>query len=162
MYKIYPQVKSISSLEGQFTKKNSYGVFFKTEMVNAFTELKTVCEVVEKPEAEADFLFFTDAALEKEAYRLEVAEKIRIYSKTESGAFYAVQSLKQIFVQTSNIIKGVKVIDAPDLEMRGFMLDISRDKVPQIEFVYELIDVMSFLKMNHLELYVEGFSYGYP
>lgn len=162
MYKIYPQVKSISSLDGQFSKKNQYGVFFKTAMVNAFTELKTMCEAVEKAENEADFLFLTDTALQTEEYRLEVTEKIRIYSKTESGAFYAVQSLKQIFAQTSNIIKGVKVMDAPDLEIRGFMLDISRDKVPHIEFVYELIDVMSFLKMNHLELYVEGFSYGYP
>ena len=162
MYKIYPQVQSITGLEGQFTKKNTFGVFFSVEMVNAFTELSNMVEVQQTTKDNADIIFLHDASLTKEAYCLEVTEKIHILSADESGAFYALQSLKQIFAQTSHIVKGVKVSDKPDLEMRGFMLDISRDKVPQLTSIYELIDLMSFLKMNHLELYVEGFSYGYP
>ena len=44
----------------------------------------------------------------------------------------------------------------PDLKIRGFMLDISRNKVAKISTIKYIIDIMSDLKMNHFELYVEG------
>ncbi|TVQ04067.1 MAG: hypothetical protein EA359_07710 [Balneolaceae bacterium] len=42
------------------------------------------------------------------------------------------------------------------------MLDISRDKIPTMETLYEIVDMLSMLRYNHLQLYVEGFSFGYP
>ena len=41
------------------------------------------------------------------------------------------------------------------------MLDISRSKVPNITTLKKLVDKFATLKYNHLELYVEGFSYEY-
>jgi hypothetical protein len=35
------------------------------------------------------------------------------------------------------------------------MLDVSRDKVPTLETLFELIDMLAELKVNHLELYTE-------
>ena len=48
------------------------------------------------------------------------------------------------------------------MEIRGIMLDISRDKVPKYETLTTLIEQLSLLKYNLLQLYVEGFSFGYP
>jgi len=42
------------------------------------------------------------------------------------------------------------------------MLDISRGKVPTLETLYKVVDLLSDLKYNHLQLYIEGFSFGYP
>ena len=38
---------------------------------------------------------------------------------------------------------------------RGLMLDISRDKVPTMESLRGMIDVLASLKFNHLQLYTE-------
>jgi hypothetical protein len=42
------------------------------------------------------------------------------------------------------------------------MLDISRDKVPTLQTLLRLADLFALLKINHLELYIEGFSFAYP
>lgn len=45
--------------------------------------------------------------------------------------------------------------DWPDLPRRGLMLDISRGKVPQMERLYRLVDLLADLKLNELQLYTE-------
>lgn len=44
---------------------------------------------------------------------------------------------------------------APAFEHRAFMLDISRDRVPTVETLSWLIDVLAALRFNELQLYVE-------
>ena len=51
--------------------------------------------------------------------------------------------------------------DEPDFEYRGVMLDVSRGKVPKIEEIKKLIDLLSELKYNQLQLYFEGIIYTY-
>ena len=48
-----------------------------------------------------------------------------------------------------------EIVDWPDFPVRGLLLDISRDKVPTMETLFSLVDLLSELKMNHLELYTE-------
>ncbi|WP_193581042.1 family 20 glycosylhydrolase, partial [Paenibacillus aceris] len=48
-----------------------------------------------------------------------------------------------------------------DLKVRGLMLDIGRDKIPSMHSLYKLIDLMADLKMNHLQLYMEGYCFEY-
>ena len=43
----------------------------------------------------------------------------------------------------------------PAFEHRAFMLDVSRDRVPTLETVYWLIDILAALRFNELQLYVE-------
>ncbi len=47
------------------------------------------------------------------------------------------------------------VRDWPDLAERGVMLDVSRDKVPTMATLYEIVDRLAEWKVNHLELYAE-------
>jgi hypothetical protein len=42
------------------------------------------------------------------------------------------------------------------------MLDISRNKIPTIETLKVIAQLLADLKYNHLELYIEGFSFAYP
>lgn len=48
------------------------------------------------------------------------------------------------------------------MQTRGAMLDISRGKVPTMETLFGMVDFLADLKYSQLQLYVEGFSFGYP
>ena len=96
----------------------------------------------------------------EEEYHLIIKEnRIQIISKTEKAAFYGLITLKQL--QSEQIIETQEIKDKPDLKVRGLMLDISRAKVLNVSSIKKIIDLMAELKYNHLELYVEGFSYEY-
>lgn len=96
----------------------------------------------------------------EEEYHLIIQEdRIQIISKTEKAAFYGLVTLKQL--QSEQIIETQDIKDKPDLEVRGLMLDISRAKVLNVSSIKKIIDLIAELKYNHLELYVEGFSYEY-
>lgn len=96
----------------------------------------------------------------EEEYHLIIQEdRIQIISKTEKAAFYGLVTLKQL--QSEQIIETQEIKDKPDLEVRGLMLDISRAKVLNVSSIKKIIDLIAELKYNHLELYVEGFSYEY-
>ncbi|MHC4917761.1 MAG: beta-N-acetylhexosaminidase, partial [Planctomycetota bacterium] len=43
----------------------------------------------------------------------------------------------------------------PDFPQRGLMLDISRCKVPKMETLFDIVDLMARLKLNQLQLYTE-------
>ncbi len=109
---------------------------------------------------EANLLILFEKMAEEEYY-LEVKPK-QVVIKTGSpvGAFYALQTFKQIFENA--LVNCLTIHDYPDLKTRGIMLDISRGKVLSVTSIKKLIDIFASLKINHLELYVEGFSYDYP
>lgn len=89
----------------------------------------------------------------KEAYSLIIAhEGIRIAASTESGLFYAVQSLRQMLLFSRNsesqiTLDAAIIKDRPRFEWRAFMLDESRH-FKGMEQVKKLLDQMALLKMN--------------
>ncbi|MDX1385269.1 MAG: beta-N-acetylhexosaminidase, partial [Thermoanaerobaculia bacterium] len=52
-------------------------------------------------------------------------------------------------------LPGIAVDDAPDIPVRGFMLDVSRNRVPRLDTLFELVDLLASLKINQLQLYTE-------
>lgn len=89
-----------------------------------------------------------------EAYTLSVNEHdIAIEASGPAGAFYAIQTLRQIFKHKQ--IPCLYIEDAPDFAYRGFYHDVSRGKIPTVETVKKLIDQMAYYKLNSLQLYVE-------
>ena len=52
--------------------------------------------------------------------------------------------------------------DQPDFPVRGLMLDIGRGKIPTMETLYRIIDLMADVKLNHFQLYIQGFPFAYP
>ncbi|MDT7833045.1 family 20 glycosylhydrolase [Flavobacteriaceae bacterium S356] len=88
----------------------------------------------------------------EEGYTLTVTPlKILIESKTEKGAFYAVQSLLQLMPaktkEKSITIPCTKIKDEPRFTYRGMHLDVGRHMYP-VDFIKKYIDLMAMLKMN--------------
>jgi len=89
-----------------------------------------------------------------EGYELTISENdIYIAADGVAGAFYAIQTLKQIF--THSEIPCLHIIDYPDFKHRGFYHDATRGKIPTVETVKDLVDKMAYYKLNSLQLYVE-------
>lgn len=87
---------------------------------------------------------------------------IKIGYAEPAGAFHAVSTLKQLIKQYKTELPCMEIHDSPDFKNRGIMLDISRNKIPQMDTLFGLIDFMADLKLNQLQLYIEGFSFAYP
>ncbi len=71
---------------------------------------------------------------------------------------YLRNSSKQILAHYLNpnfLIKDFKISDWANFEKRGYMLDISRDKVPTMKSMYLLVDQLSEWRLNELQLYTE-------
>ncbi len=82
---------------------------------------------------------------------------IRIVAHDEPGIFHALMTLKQLVRQcgASGALPGLSIEDWPDFPSRGVMLDIARDKVPEMETLYALVDMLAEWKINQLQLYTE-------
>ena len=112
-------------------------------------------------DAKYDFVFETNTGLEEEEHQIFVCEKgIKIVSSTETGKFRALTSVFQL-VKKSNEIPFCEISDKPQFKRRGYMLDISRSKMPTVETIYEYIDYLAGLKYNEFQLYMESFVYKY-
>lgn len=89
-----------------------------------------------------------------EGYILDIKEdKIEIVADSPAGAFYGIQTLKQIF--ENGEVPCLHIEDKPDMSLRGFYHDVTRGKVPTVDTLKKMIDEMAYYKMNHLELYIE-------
>lgn len=97
------------------------------------------------------------ADLPAEGYRLTITpDVIRIEASTPAGFFYGRQTLQQCMGQGGEGGLPCLVIeDAPAFPERGYMLDISRCRVPKMETLQRLIDLLAHFKYNQLQLYTE-------
>lgn len=91
-----------------------------------------------------------------QGYRLLVTPRgITIEGHDTAGVFYAVCTLVQLIEQHGSRLPCLQIADWPDFPVRGVMLDISRDKVPTMETLYALVDMLAGWKVNQLQLYTE-------
>lgn len=90
-----------------------------------------------------------DKKLKSEGYVLDIDDKgVRIVGGDENGVFYALQTLKQIILQSEGKeTDAVHIKDAPLYSYRAFMLDVGRYFYP-VEDVKHYIDMMAVLKLN--------------
>ncbi|MGE9296208.1 MAG: beta-N-acetylhexosaminidase, partial [Puniceicoccales bacterium] len=95
--------------------------------------------------------------LPPQGYRLTIEpSRIRIEAYDSAGEYYARQTLRQIADQSEDPgMDCVRIEDWPDFSIRGYMLDISRDKVPTTDHLHRLVDTLSALRYNQLQLYTE-------
>ncbi|MGC9771870.1 family 20 glycosylhydrolase [Fervidobacterium islandicum] len=93
----------------------------------------------------------------QEGYRLVIDGRITIIAHDDAGLFYGVQTLRQILRQSShfNGLPNVFIEDYPDFLYRGIMIDVSRDRIPKLEVLKFIIEKLSELKVNQLQLYTE-------
>jgi len=71
-----------------------------------------------------------------------------------AGLRYGAEALAQLAAPDGRV-PSVRVQDAPALRRRGFLLDISRGKVPRPETIRWLLGLLARLRYNELFLYTE-------
>lgn len=112
----------------------------------------------------ADVAEVTGPGFGAEGYRLRAdSGRVTIESSTPAGRARARATLGQLTGEGA-VVPDVDIEDAPAFPVRGLLVDISRDKVPTLDTLVDLVDLMAGWKLNHLELYTEHtFAYtGHP
>lgn len=105
-----------------------------------------------------------DPTLGREAYRLSAAGGgIRITGGDAAGAFYAVQTLRQLLpaaIYRQAPLPGVRwqtpaveIEDAPRFSWRGGMLDVGRHFMPK-DFLFRYVDLLALHKFNVFHLHL--------
>lgn len=104
-----------------------------------------------------------------EGYRLSVdSREVRVVATGDVGLFRGLQTFVQwLELEATSVdpnlldVPGVEIEDHPDFARRGVMLDVSRDRVPTMETLRDLVDQLSRWKINELQLYTEH-TFAYP
>lgn len=165
---IIPEPSSVEMTEGAFrlTEKTQANFLYEApELEYVASALEDITEAVfgqgikmnlSSLDASHGINFILDENIPSEGYKLEVAaETIDIASSSAAGAFYALQTLRQLMTAeafTAGDVKAVeipavKIEDAPLLGYRGTMLDVGRYFFP-VEDVKCVLDIMAMHKMN--------------
>ncbi len=102
-------------------------------------------------------------SIPKQGYVLSIqSEGIALQGGDEQGLFYGVMTLEQILAETGGVeLRCAEITDAPVLEHRGVMLDLSRGRVYTLEFLKDLVVKLAQMKMNVLQLYIEH-TFAFP
>ncbi len=97
-----------------------------------------------------------------EAYTLRIDQHgVSINAATDAGVRNALRTLAQLLRALGPEIPCVEIEDAPAFGVRGVMLDVSRSRVPTMRELFETVDLLASLKINHLQLYTEH-AFAYP
>jgi hypothetical protein len=97
-----------------------------------------------------------DESLRAEAYELDItADGASLRYRDEDGLRYGTATFEQIRSQSGGELPGLRIEDWPDFPVRGFMLDISRDRVPTRATLERLVELMALARLNQLQLYTE-------
>ncbi len=97
-----------------------------------------------------------------QGYRLHIAQDgITIEGHDPAGVFYGACTLAQVLEQAGDETPCLEIVDWPDFPARGVMLDISRDRVYRMDYLYDLVDRLAGWKINQLQLYTEH-TFAYP
>jgi len=136
---------------------------FNAEYIQSYLKNVIDGEFAIKNDSKKNFisLEIIDEITDNEAYTLSVDKKgIKIQAAASAGVFYGIQTLIQMLPANAynkgNDVKiaaldvpAMKINDAPRFKYRGLHFDVSRTFFGT-EFIYKLIDAMSYYKINNL------------
>jgi hypothetical protein len=92
-----------------------------------------------------------------EGYRIDIRPHgINIASCTDAGAYYAIQTLRDIVRLCGRQIPACTIEDWPVFGRRGVSHDCSRGKVPTLDTLRQLVERLAHWKINELQLYIEN------
>jgi len=102
----------------------------------------------------------------REGYGLTIEpERVRVVASKGVGLNHGLRTLVQL-VRTAEhdgtrlALPTLAIEDSPAFERRGVMLDVSRDRVPRMDYLFKLVERLAEWKLNELQLYFEhAFAY---
>ena len=156
--KIIPQPESVQESGGNFKLINGSTIFCSegsaSSVINTFSdEVKEYVTLEQGKKGESDIEINIAPGKKNEAYSLQILKnKILISASTMNGAYYGLQSLRQLilFAEKKNdrlLIPCCIIEDVPRYSWRGLMLDESRHFFG-MEKVEQLLDIMALHKLN--------------
>ena len=99
---------------------------------------------------------------EDQAYKLTITRSsVRMEATTNTGLFYATQSLKQLYRYAALTGNGsislpcLAITDWPNFKLRGWQDDISRGPIVTVDYLKRIIPQMAEYKLNCFSLYTE-------
>jgi len=157
---IIPAPLNQTIMEGQFILNGKSGIYYDESFKVSAGFLKSFIEdgsPIMLSDAKT-ISFIMDSAIENpEGYQLKITPvKIEIKARTDQGAFYAVQSLRQLlpasfengtYKDDNVVLPCVSIEDAPNFKYRGMHLDVGRHMF-SVDFIKKYIDAIAMLKMN--------------
>jgi len=173
-FNIIPLPQSVEARKGAFTLKKDTRIYIPEGLADwdlpaqyftAMTATSSGYRLVIQPfkkfkEAKGNSIYFLQdpSILSDEGYILEVkSNAVIIRAKTAAGAFYGVQTLRQIFppefggTHSYGSVKWVApacfIQDAPRFSYRGMHLDVGRQFFQPV-FVKKYIDMLAMHKLN--------------
>ena len=154
MFNIIPQPTSVKILEGVkgycFDNASITNLPAAAELVGFVKKIHgkniAACNT-----GEESIVLKTDASFgSDEGYTIVCADGvITATAKNETGIFYAMQTLKQIFLQAGTEIPAFEIEDHPRFSYRGYLLDCGR-YFYSVEDVKRVVDLMALHKLNVL------------
>lgn len=147
---LIPKADSLSVKEGIFNLDKELKVYSDFEKTDILKEYLAEFEYsyIKSERSKADILFIIDKSLAKSKYSLKIDDNIIVKSSTEEAALYAVQTIRQLIINSENSeLPKLFIEDAPNYDYRGMHLDVSRH-FTRVENVKKYIDYLAMFKMN--------------
>jgi len=92
----------------------------------------------------------------REEYGLRIDDHIvEITSPSIIGLQHGLSTLKILLFTGKQLLQHGTINEAPQFENRGVFLDVSRGKMPRLDYLKSLVSFISDLKYNFLQLYFE-------
>jgi hexosaminidase len=108
------------------------------------------------PAADAPVRVVLAADVPAQGFRLSTsADGITVTHADAAGLRYGLATLDQLRAGRDFATTGYEISDHPDFPVRGFMLDVSRDRVPTRRTLARWVDVLDLARINTFELYTE-------
>lgn len=105
---------------------------------------------------EAFIVIDIDPTLGSQEYRLETDERgVEIVGGDFEGARNGVETLRQIIRQCAPVLPLLSVHDSPEYKIRSYYLDVTRGRVPTLQWLKRWADCLCLYKYNQLQLYIE-------
>jgi len=93
----------------------------------------------------------------RDAYRVDITrDGIDVAASADPGAYYAVQTLRELLRIHGRKLPLGTIADRPDFPRRGVYLDCSRGKVPTLDTLKTLVERLAAWKINEFQVYVEN------
>lgn len=171
-FPLMPYPKDVIGGEGSFVFTGKTVIAFEDKAIGAvvedfvqlFTQSAGFTPKLKAGSKKGDVYIRKDDSIKEEGYVLEVMpEKIVIGASGASGAFYALQTLRQLLppaiegnAENGEVVwsvPAVTIADEPRFSYRGLMVDVARFFLPK-EHLLRIIDTMGMLKLNKLHLHL--------
>jgi len=169
---LFPQPRYYEVLQGSSPAATKFALCVEGEQAELFASAVGAAQRLASmqlaggaaSEAETVVRIVNKANLHPQGYELIWDEEgLQLISSTAQGLHYALLTAAQLVngLQGQAQWEHVGISDEPQFPVRGVMLDIGRGKIPTMASIKTLIDLLSNLKFNHLQLYMEGFAFEY-